>query len=267
MRAVAGYFREPGIFDQQKSNGPLPGGEMRLGPNQATEDPSSKEVLKEAQQALEKAASRIKSLLAESPELKRLEKQIEITVTRDGLRIELLEGAEPTFFASGSAALAPGTESVLALISRELGKLKNEIALEGHTDSQPYSSAGSYTNWELSADRANAARRIMERNGLREQADYRDPRLRGYLAAGEEQAARSAQPARLGDRAACLAESDLPEKLRAGQRWSGSGSRADASAGRIKQARIGSQTGGDATGQSLTLRGHGLRRGSERRVS
>ena len=85
--AVAGYFREPGIFDQQKSNGPLPGGEMRLGPNQANEDPSSKEVLKEAQQALEKAASRIKSLLAESPELKRLEKQIEITVTRDGLRI------------------------------------------------------------------------------------------------------------------------------------------------------------------------------------
>ncbi len=60
--AVAGYFREPGIFDQQKSNGPLPGGEMRLGPNQANEDPSSKEVLKEAQQALEKAASRIKSL-------------------------------------------------------------------------------------------------------------------------------------------------------------------------------------------------------------
>ena len=158
--AVAGYFREPGIFDQQKSNGPLPGGEMRLGPNQANEDPSSKEVLKEAQQALEKAASRIKSLLASSPDLKLVEKQIEITVTRDGLRIELLEGSEPTFFASGSAALAPGTESVLALISRELGKLKNEVALEGHTDSQPYSSAGSYTNWELSADRANAARRI-----------------------------------------------------------------------------------------------------------
>src|ERR1700754_4480454 len=120
--AGAGDFREPGIFDQQKSNGPLPGGEMRLGPNQANEDPSSKEVLKEAQQALEKAASRIKSLLAQSPELKRLEKSIEITVTREGLRIELLEGAEPTFFASGSAALAPGTESVLALISRALGK-------------------------------------------------------------------------------------------------------------------------------------------------
>ena len=204
--AVAGYFREPGVFDQQKSNGPLPGGEMRLGPNQASEDPSSKEVLKEAQQALEKAASRIKSLLASSPELKRLEKQIEITVTRDGLRIELLEGAEPTFFASGSAALAPGTESVLALISRELGKLKNEVALEGHTDSQPYSSStGNYTNWELSADRANAARRIMEQNGLRGGQIHRDPRLRGYVAAGEGKAARSAQPARLGDRAARVA--------------------------------------------------------------
>jgi chemotaxis protein MotB len=214
--AVAGYFREPGIFDQQKSNGPLPGGEMRLGPNQANEDPSSKEVLKEAQQALEKAASRIKSLLAETPELKRLEKQIEITVTRDGLRIELLEGAEPTFFASGSAALAPGTESVLELISQELGKLKNEIALEGHTDSQPYSKSGSYTNWELSADRANAARRIMERSGLR---GGQITEIRGYADTSLRVKSKPLDPR--NRRVSVIVqhawkESDLPEKLRAG---------------------------------------------------
>ena len=229
--AVAGYFREPGIFDQQKSNGPLPGGEMRLGPNQANEDPSSKEVLKEAQQALEKAASRIKSLLAESPELKRLEKQIEITITRDGLRIELLEGAEPTFFASGSAALAPGTESVLALISTELGKLKNEIVLEGHTDSQPYAAAGNYTNWELSADRANAARRIMERNGLREK---QITEIRGYA---DTSLRVKNKPLDSRNRRVSVIvqhawkESDLPEKLRAEGRLSEAGYEPDGKAG------------------------------------
>ena len=213
--AVAGYFREPGVFDQQKSNGPLPGGEMRLGPNQASEDPASKEVLKEAQQALEKAASRIKSLLASSPDLKRLEKQIEITVTRDGLRIELLEGAEPTFFASGSAALAPGTESVLALISRELGKLKNDVVLEGHTDSQPYSSTTGYSNWELSADRANAARRTMERSGLRTGQIHE---IRGYADTSLRVKNKPLDPR--NRRVSVIVQhawrdSDLPEKLRA----------------------------------------------------
>jgi chemotaxis protein MotB len=221
--AVAGYFREPGIFDQQKSNGPLPGGEMRLGPNQANEDPSSKEVLKEAQQALEKAASRIKSLLAQSPELKRLEKQIEITVTRDGLRIELVEGAEPTFFASGSAALAPGTESVLSLISTELGKLKNDVVLEGHTDSQPYSKTGNYTNWELSADRANAARRIMERNGLRER---QITEIRGYADTSLRVKNKPLDPR--NRRVSVIVqhawkESDLPERLRADGKVSAAG--------------------------------------------
>jgi chemotaxis protein MotB len=165
--SVAGYFREPGIFDQQKSNGPIPGGEMRLGPNQATQEPNPKEILNSEREILEKAAARIKSVLASSPELKNLQKQIEIVVTREGLRIELLEGSQPTFFASGSAELAPLTTRVLGLIAGELGKLKNPVIVEGHTDSRPYTSATGYTNWELSADRANAARRVMERDGLR----------------------------------------------------------------------------------------------------
>jgi chemotaxis protein MotB len=146
--------------------------------------------------------------------LKRLEKQIEITVTKDGLRIELLEGAEPTFFASGSASLAPGTESVLALISQELGKLKNEIVLEGHTDSQPYSKTGSYTNWELSADRANAARRIMERNGLR---DKQITEIRGYADTSLRVKSKPLDPR--NRRVSVIVqhawkESDLPAKLR-----------------------------------------------------
>ena len=55
---------------------------------------------------------------------------------------------------------------MLELIARELGTLKNSIVIEGHTDSRPYAATDIYSNWELSADRANAARRVMERNGL-----------------------------------------------------------------------------------------------------
>jgi len=84
----------------------------------------------------------------------------------DGLRIELLEAGEATFFDTGSASLKSETVSILGTIARELGRLQNDVVLEGHTDSRPYSTSDGYSNWELSADRANAARRIMERNGL-----------------------------------------------------------------------------------------------------
>jgi chemotaxis protein MotB len=164
--AVAGYFRDPGIFDQQKSNGPIGGGDVRLDPD-ITPQPEATPVLAEAERAsLEETADRIRQRIAESPDLRSLGKQIEITVTRDGLRIELLDAEQQTFFASGSAALAAGTERVLALIARELGQLKNSIVIEGHTDSRPYATTDLYSNWELSADRANAARRVMERSGL-----------------------------------------------------------------------------------------------------
>jgi chemotaxis protein MotB len=166
--AVAGYFRDPGIFEQQRSNGPIAGGELRIDPEPMSvpDKPERSAMIAEERQALEETADRIRALLAQAPDLKNLEKQIEIQITRDGLRIELLDGDQTTFFASGSSALAPGTEHVLSLIARELGKLRNSMVIEGHTDSRPYSTKDVYSNWELSADRANAARRIMERNGV-----------------------------------------------------------------------------------------------------
>jgi chemotaxis protein MotB len=166
--AVAGYFRDPGIFDQAKSDGPIAGGDLKLAPEAAppNEAASGDGMAESERAALEDTAARIRQRLAESPDLRSLGKQIEITVTRDGLRIELVDAESQTFFASGSAALAPGTEKVLQLIARELGALKNSIVIEGHTDSRPYVVTDLYSNWELSADRANAARRVMERGGL-----------------------------------------------------------------------------------------------------
>jgi len=183
--SVAGYFRDPGIFDQAKSDGPIAGGDLKLAPEAAPKNEASNgDGMAESERAaLEETAKRIRQRLAESPDLRALDKQIEITVTRDGLRIELVDAESQTFFASGSAALAAGTEKVLQLIARELGTLKNSIVIEGHTDSRPYAATDIYSNWELSADRANAARRVMERSGLhagqvRNVRGYADRQLR-----------------------------------------------------------------------------------------
>jgi chemotaxis protein MotB len=164
--AVAGYFRDPGAFDQAKSDGPIAGGDLRLDPQAAPPADPAAGLADDERASLEDTAKRIKQRLADAPDLRALGRQIDIQVTRDGLRIELVDAERQAFFASGSAALAAGTEKVLELIARELGGLKNSIVVEGHTDSRPYAVTDIYSNWELSADRANAARRIMERGGL-----------------------------------------------------------------------------------------------------
>jgi len=100
-------------------------------------------------------------------DLEKLRKNVEMTVTAEGLRIELLESAGGTFFDSGSATLNQSGRELVTLLAVELGKVPNHISVEGHTDAKPYSGKSSYSNWELSADRANAARRLMQQAGLR----------------------------------------------------------------------------------------------------
>jgi chemotaxis protein MotB len=100
-------------------------------------------------------------------DIDKLKKNIEMTVTAEGLRIELLESAKGTFFESGSSALNASGQEMLALLAAELGKVPNHISVEGHTDAKPFTGKRSYSNWELSADRANAARRLMQQSGLR----------------------------------------------------------------------------------------------------
>jgi chemotaxis protein MotB len=95
-----------------------------------------------------------------------LQSQIEIEVTPEGLRVELRERAgEETFFTIGSDELKPGAQAALVVIARNLETLPNHMVIEGHTDAAPYPS-DSYTNWELSTDRANAARRTLVAAGL-----------------------------------------------------------------------------------------------------
>jgi chemotaxis protein MotB len=164
---IGGYFRDPGVFDYQKSKGILPGGKPGAEPGHAPEAaPADASALKKEEQVLAQAADHIKSKLTKVSEFKTLRDQIEFVVTSEGLRIELVERSGSSFFDSGSAALRGESERILTVIAHELGNLNNDVVIEGHTDSRPFSSGKQYGNWELSSDRANAARRVMEGQGL-----------------------------------------------------------------------------------------------------
>jgi chemotaxis protein MotB len=162
-KAVAGYFNDP------KGTGSLLGTTMS-GTGNSVEVSQNTENLKRLKDKLEEE---IKAKL----ELQKLAKQIEITITAEGLRIELLEGKNGTFFQSGSAKLSANGQELLALLAAELKTLPNQLLIEGHTDAAKYSSDGTYSNWELSADRANAARRLLQQDGVR---SNQVTQVRGY---------------------------------------------------------------------------------------
>jgi chemotaxis protein MotB len=107
----------------------------------------------------------------------KLKKLIEITITPEGLRIELMEAPYGTFFENGSDKPTALLQSIVRILSSEIGKLPNSISIEGHTDSTPYSNSTIYSNWELSTDRANMARRLMETCGIR---NNQVVQIRGY---------------------------------------------------------------------------------------
>jgi chemotaxis protein MotB len=148
--AVGGYFKDPtGTAKKVGSNMVGNGENFVLNKDNM---PKLKEQLQQA--------------IKQMTDFDKLKSHIEITVTAEGLRIELSESAAGTFFKSGSAKLNSDGNELLITLAQELGKLPNKLSMEGHTDSQPYTSA-SYGNWELSSDRANAARRVVQANGIR----------------------------------------------------------------------------------------------------
>ena len=117
--------------------------------------------------SMEDLKKKLEAEIAAKTELQKLSKQIEMTVTPEGLRIEMLEDKNGVFFETGGARLSQPGQELVALLAGELKKLPNSLLIEGHTDAQPYANDAGYTNWELSADRANAARRLLQQNGVR----------------------------------------------------------------------------------------------------
>jgi chemotaxis protein MotB len=164
--SVAGYFRDPGAFETTRAGGDgvLDGGRQAAVLSGGTEGGSG--AMAEEQRALATAAERIKQELMAAPNLDDLRDQIEFKLTTEGLRIDLVDQTGSSFFDSGRSALRGESTAILGVIAKEIGRLQNDVVVEGHTDSAPYGAGASYGNWELSVDRANAARRVMEHDGM-----------------------------------------------------------------------------------------------------
>lgn len=124
---------------------------------------SNMEQVKQVGQSLEKA---IKEMIEQDVDEKQFLNAIKFAYEEQGLEIDLVEAKENLFFKSGSPELSEPSKKLLSKLAYELGKLPNNIDIEGHTDSKQYKNFYGYTNWELSSDRANAARRELEVRGL-----------------------------------------------------------------------------------------------------
>ena len=167
--AIAGYFQEPGLLPHERSNGIVASGQGGIDSSgMPTPIPKKPNAYLEAEQrALVAAAEHIKEHITKLGTGGRLHGQVEVSVTAEGLLIELVDRSQSSFFNTGSAVLLGESEQILAGIAQEISKLKNDVFVEGHTDSAAYVQGRVYDNWNLSADRANAARRVLTANGLR----------------------------------------------------------------------------------------------------
>jgi chemotaxis protein MotB len=170
--SVAGYFRDPGKYQKMGKSGALKGSDAMIpSKNESSSavqapQPNESAGAKAESEKLALVAKEILEELQKHEEFERLKDNIKLQMTSEGLRIILNESENsPAFFEPGSAKLLQKSAIILVTIARELGKLQNRMVIEGHTDKSG-SNDGEYSNWELSADRANAARQLMEVSGL-----------------------------------------------------------------------------------------------------
>ncbi len=153
-QAVAGYFNDPNSSGRETATTEM-GSKM-----------GSSSTISIDQQNIQKLKDQIEAMIMQQADLHRLSDQILITITNEGLRMDLMENKGSTFFESGSAKLSPSGIKLLTLISSQLKPLPNKLLIEGYTDAATFSNGSDYSNWELSADRANAVRRLVQRNGV-----------------------------------------------------------------------------------------------------
>lgn len=187
--AISKHFQEgPAYWDSTEgkemietyNKGILPGG-RGMSPMSGDGEGSQgndADVLEKEQKAMEETAAAIEKAFKDDKLLQAFQDQLSMDFTDEGLRIQIQDKAAQVLFDSGSSQLKPYTLSILKEIAQELGKLPNHVVIGGHTDAQQYASQA-YTNWELSSERANAARRVLESSGLRSEQVWRTT---GYAA-------------------------------------------------------------------------------------
>jgi chemotaxis protein MotB len=189
LQGIAEYFQTPlkvamsGGSGSGDSSSVIKGGgkdlTRQVGQINKADNPAQKKTydLKAAQADMERIeASRLKALkgrieaaIDANPTLKQFKKQLLLDITTEGLRIQIVDEKNRPMFALSKATLEPYTKEILHDIGHTLNDVPNKISLSGHTDASPYSGGGAgYSNWELSADRANASRRELIVGGMDE---------------------------------------------------------------------------------------------------
>lgn len=176
--AIAGYFKDPVGFSDSGSPYVIDlGGSPEMAPDRSLNPeikstPSPDTVPIEADDAeakadqvekerLEMLLQELQNKVEESPQLQKFKDQILLEITQDGLRIQIVDADNRPMFDSGSARLKPYFEDILLALADTIKDVPNKISVSGHTDAKPFAGSGEFGNWELSASRANAARRAL----------------------------------------------------------------------------------------------------------
>jgi chemotaxis protein MotB len=157
-------------------------GQVKRGEVEAKRDTVNLQALKAEQvraevARLEDLKRKVENRIAANAKLSQMSSQIRLDMTRDGLRIQIVDEQNRPMFDSGSPVVQPHMRELLHEIAQVLSDVPNRLTLEGHTDAQPFAAGDrGYGNWELSSDRANASRRELVAGGL---ADDRVLRVQG----------------------------------------------------------------------------------------
>ncbi len=155
-----------GGTDLTRQHGQVKKGEIVI------DDPANKQAVKIIKERielekLEGLKKKIEEAIEANPQLQRFANQLLLDITTDGLRIQIVDEQNRPMFALGRAELQPYTRTILREIGKMLNEVTNKISLSGHTDAKPFPTGDKgYSNWELSADRANASRRELIVGGM-----------------------------------------------------------------------------------------------------
>tara|TARA_R100000322_G_scaffold156083_3_gene115452 strand:- start:1931 stop:2890 length:960 start_codon:yes stop_codon:yes gene_type:complete len=170
--AVEGYFQDPIGYTEGGSRHPIDlGGSPSIEPAQSAEDDVPKmerevETIEEVAdnvelRRMEQLLADVKKQIEQSETLREFRDQLLLDMTEEGLRIQIVDRSNRPMFDSGSAQLKYYSEDILFELAKPLSQVPNKISITGHTDSAPFIGKAGYSNWELSSDRANTARRAL----------------------------------------------------------------------------------------------------------
>ena len=176
--AVEGYFKDPVGFTEGGSPSPVDlGGSASVvqestqdvAPNQIQIEDETIDELSETleQRRMQQLYQELDERIEQSDTLQEFKDQLLIDITDEGLRIQIVDRSGRPMFDSGRDELKYYSQDILFELADTLGSVNNKLSITGHTDSTPFSGRPGYTNWELSADRANTARRALVAGGVR----------------------------------------------------------------------------------------------------